>query len=339
MRRSRVQMIALAMAVVVVLMCGCSASQTASPPAAPDYTDADNWMFAPTSVDHPVDVFYLYPTVSQASPGGSIYSSVEDPEVRKAAAYIYQVQGTAFADDANMFVPYYRQLVDLSSLGTSTTQLDDLETAVPEADVTAAFDYYVTHLNGGRPFIIAGHSQGAAMTKSLLTGYLKDHPDVYARMIAAYAIGDSITEELLASNPQLTFAEGPDDTGVVASWNTESPGVTVANPLVRPGAIAINPITWTRGEELAPASESLGSWMPDASGTFGKVMDYASAQVDLQRGVVVAAEPAVAPDTGSSPWPKGVLHSFDIPFYYFNLRQNAKDRTDAFLRTWTQAPT
>ena len=42
-------------------------------------------------------------------------------------------------------------------------------------------------------------------------------------MIAAYAIGFSITTDDLAANPSLRFAEGADDTGVIVSWNTEGP--------------------------------------------------------------------------------------------------------------------
>ena len=32
---------------------------------------------------------------------------------------------------------------------------------IPKADVFAAFDYYIKHYNNGRPFILAGHSQGS----------------------------------------------------------------------------------------------------------------------------------------------------------------------------------
>jgi len=298
----------------------------------PDYADPDNWLAQASSIDFATDVFYLFPTTYAMTAGGSSYAPIDDSQMRKGARYVYDVQATAMAGDANMFAPFYRQVDANAVMGQPTYELQDAAfAAVPTVDVTAAFDYYITHLNGGRPFILYGHSQGAVMTRNLLSGYLKDHPDVYARMIAAYPIGFAITEDYLAANPHLRFAEGAADTGVVISWNTEAPGVTVPNPLVRPGAISINPITWTRGEELAPASASLGSWLPDASGKFVKVMDYASAQVDLKRGVVVASEPAVVPDVGSGMWPDGVLHSFDIPFYYFNLRQNAKDRAEAFL--------
>jgi hypothetical protein len=42
-------------------------------------------------------------------------------------------------------------------------------------------------------------------------------------MIAAYVVGLSTTLDYLHWNPHLMFAEGPDDTGVLASWKTEPP--------------------------------------------------------------------------------------------------------------------
>ena len=88
---------------------------------------------------------------------------------------------------------------------------------------------------------------------------MKENPKVCDRMIAAYVIGYSITPGYLAQNPHLKFAEGPDDTGVIISYNTEAPNVVGNNPVVLPGAMAINPISWTREESLAKAEENLGS--------------------------------------------------------------------------------
>ena len=54
---------------------------------------------------------------------------------------------------------------------------------------------------------------------------MKDHPEVYSRMIAAYVIGNPVTQASLDNNPHLKFATGPDDTGVIISYNTEAPNV------------------------------------------------------------------------------------------------------------------
>lgn len=159
-------------------------------------------------------------------------------------------------------------------------------------------------------------------------------------MIAAYVIGYSVTNAYLAENPHLKFAEGPDDTGVIISYNTEAPDVVPGtNPVVLPGALAINPITWTRGETLAPASANLGSILLnpdgsvilDAQGNFVKYMNYADARVDAAKGVLIcstADEDYLAP--GNATFGRGVYHSFDYPFYYYNIRENAANRVARF---------
>lgn len=58
----------------------------------------------------------------------------------------------------------------------------------------------------GRPFIIAGHSQGSAILRFVLKDYFKTHPDRYERMVAAYVIGYSITKDDLEANPHMKFA-------------------------------------------------------------------------------------------------------------------------------------
>jgi hypothetical protein len=202
-------------------------------------------------------------------------------------------------------------------------------------DATAAFDYYIRHYNNGRPFILLGHSQGSDVLSNLLAGYLKDNPAIYSRMIAAYIIGFPITPAYLAQNPHLKFAEGPDDTGVIISYDTEAPDVIAANNPVLSGMIGlvINPITWTRDETVATTAQGLGSFMPDpTTGQLVAVPQYADARVDIANGVLIcstADEAALYPFDASLGW--GVYHNFDIPFYYFNLRANAANRVSKYF--------
>ena len=232
-----------------------------------------------------------------------------------------------------IYAPYYRQADAVYTLTLPTLEERNAVIAgIPTLDAMAAFDYYIKHFNNGRPFILAGHSQGSAVLMNILAIYMKDHQDVYERMIAAYVIGDSVTENYLAENPHLKFATGAEDTGVIISYNTQSPNVAEGdNPLVVEGAVAINPITWSRDETPAGTEEGLGSFMP-VGGVFSKVPQYADATLDLDKGVVICAtadedglhalNPALAP---------GIYHSFDYLFYYFNLRANAADRVAAYF--------
>ena len=213
---------------------------------------------------------------------------------------------------------------------------DALVAGIPTLDAVAAFDYYIKHFNHGRPFILAGHSQGSNVLINLLTGYLKDHPDVYQRMIAAYVIGYPVTAQIIEDNPHLKFAEGPDDTGVIISYNTQASDVDPADNPVLSGLVGlvINPITWTRSETLANTTEGLGSIMPDpVTLVFEPVNQYADAQVDIANGVLICttADEDGLYELTQHGFPRGVYHSFDYPFYYYNLRANAQNRVNKYL--------
>ena len=168
----------------------------------------------------------------------------------------------------------------------------------PGVDVTAAFKYYLRHYNKGRPFILAGHSQGSAALRYLLASYLKEHPCVYRRMVAAYIVGQSITPSYLRQNPHVNYARGAGDTGVVISWNTEAPQFAALNPVLLKGGIAMNPITWTRAGTRATARQNPGSIELDLTtgmplrtkqGRILRVKGLADARVDRKKGVVVCA--------------------------------------------------
>lgn len=310
---------------VIALCFGITLVAQAAESQATDYSKPEHWLSVPVVADKKVDVFYLYPTAwKQISPNEPNICSIDNPTMLVGAKLAYARQATAFESVGNMYAPYYRQL------DMSPDNREQLIAGIPTQDAVAAFDYYIKHYNHGRPFILAGHSQGSDVLHNLLSSYMRDNPKVYARMVAAYVIGYSVTGPYLAANPHLKFAAGPDDTGVIISYNTEAPDVVPGTNIVTlPGGIAINPITWTRDETLVPASENLGSRMPSKEG-FVTLKNYADARVDKAKGVVICS--TVNENELSSPsFARGVYHSFDYLFYYYNLRQNAANRVEHFL--------
>lgn len=303
---------------------------------ATDYSKAAHWLSIPAPV-MAVDVFYLYPTcwqkVDSTAPN---ICNIDNPSMLAGALPVFERQATAFETFANVYAPYYRQADAGYTLGLSEDEREKVIGGIPTLDAVAAFDYYIQHYNQGRPFILAGHSQGSNVMIHLLSGYMKDNPDVYQRMIAAYVIGYPVTSTYLANNPHLKFAEGPDDTGVIISYNTQAPSVVPPNnPVVSDIlGLVINPITWTRTESVATISEGLGSIMPDSvTLKFQPVPQYADARVDINKGVLICT---TADSTDLFKFTKafgmGVYHSFDYPFYFFNIRENAQNRANKFLR-------
>ena len=160
-------------------------------------------------------------------------------------------------------------------------------------------------------------------------------------MVAAYVIGYGVTHSFLKRNRQLRFATGAHDTGVIVSWNTEAPGLTIKNPVVNPGSIAINPITWTRSPRRATAAQSMGSFLPNAAGRFVKVSHYADARVDKALGaLIVCSTCSVSLYAPGKPggFPRGIFHTHDYPFYYYNIRNNAAERIRRYLAAPSAQP-
>ena len=302
-----------------------------------DYSLEKHWLKIPTKTDKEVDIFYLYPTAWQKTKDDDIISKIDNPSMLKWAKLAFDRQATAFETVWNIYAPYYRQVDAKSTLPMPLDEQQKILTGIPTKDVIAAFDYYIKNYNNGRPFILASHSQWSNIMIYLLGEYMKENPEVYKKMIAAYVIWYSVTPQYLESNPHLKFAEGPDDTGVIISYNTEAPTIPWKNPVVLSWALVINPISWTREEILAPASQNLWSvalnkdWtaLRDASWQIIAVKNYADAKVDKTKGVLITS----TLDQSKLvlwfwPW---VFHSYDYPLYFFNIRENAQNRVNKFL--------
>ena len=320
--------------VVMALLFSLTFTAYANTEAATNYANPEHWLALPASPDKPVDVFYLYPTVFQkVNKNEPNICNIDNPVMVKYSQLALAFQASAFDPVGNIYAPYYRQADAAYTLGLPLAEQHKVVGGIPTTDASAAFDHYINNFNNGRPFILAGHSQGSNVLLYLLSDYMKKHPEVYRRMIAAYVIGYSITPEYLAKNPHLKFAKGAKDTGVIISYNTEAPQVAGKNPVVLPGAMAINPITWTRGEKTATAAESLGSVDMDENGKLITLKKYADARVDKAKGVLICSTVDVDKlSPGNQVFPKGVYHRYDYPFYYYNLRENAAVRTNRFLQ-------
>ena len=308
-----------------------------------DYSNKDNWYQIP-QITKDVDTFYVYATeyiLGSFEEGAPDFATIDNVEMREGVKVEYRDHASAFAEATNVFLPYYRQsgLKYAGEIFNKTGSADGAFMGMPIGDITAALDYYFENCNGGRPFIIAGHSQGSAMVLMLLRTYFKDHPEYYARMLAAYTIGYSVTKNYLAANPHLKFATGETDTGVIIAFNTEGPKnveLKAHNVVVLPETMSINPLNWKLDETYAPASMNLGSIILDEKTGEPSIGDVgADAQIDLDRGVVVthAQVPAVDEYTAKVSaeffGPDG-RHAYDYMYYFNNIKANVAKRIAAY---------
>ena len=303
-----------------------------------DYSKKASWYRLP-EITKDVDTFYIYSTMyMSANEGDPDYATLDNAEVLEGIGIEHAIKSSVFEESTNLFIPYYRQ-ASMMHAGLTWKRTGSIEEAVrgmPYGDITAALDYYFEHCNDGRPFVIAGHSQGSAILRLVLKGYFKAHPEYYQRMVAAYAIGYSITKEDLAANPQMRFAAGESDTGVIISWHAEGPKnveVNAPNPAMLPNGVAINPLNWKRDETYAPADMNLGSIVMDVNTGATDIRDIGGdAQVCLARGTVVTHADAVPNEMTELAGPQS-YHQDDYAIFYNNIKANVARRVAAYLNS------
>ena len=306
-----------------------------------DYSIKENWMNIP-EITKEADTIYLYPTsFIDPSPDAPSIATIDNEAMRAMAKFMYDRQAAAFMESTNVFAPYYRQS-NLSILtGKSSDELLEIQSSEQKTDVFGALDHYFEHYNEGRPFILAGHSQGSVMCILVLCEYMAMHPEYYDRMIAAYVLGFGVTQDELDKYPHLKFAQGEDDTGVIISWNTEGPeNRGKKSILVPPRSLAINPINWKRNDTYAPVEENLGSriYNMETGEYIVTKPGVADAQVDTERASVICT---TLPDyyvtseglSGlENPFGPASLHGMDYDAYFYNLVANVRARVEKYTQ-------
>lgn len=361
-----------------------------APAAVPtDYSQTQNWLARPTG-SQPVDVFFVYPTTySYDSKSQPPLTSTWSPGWNQSLAHAYidpvikwQVEskiGVFAKAGTNVYIPYYQQSSGLDVLNSvlwqNTPQLAGIANQalqVAYTDVSNAFDYYMAHYNKAangqpRPFILAGHSQGANMLLYLLENKFGD-PALRKLLVAAYVIGWSVTSDDMNSFPNSLALVGicrdKAQTGCIVTYNSQqSPGDWSLVPasswgkmeLVRKNAYSVNPLTWVATDPGAiestatPATANLGAVFykgslpgadpaifqpqPDGSYTY-EVNHYIGAQSN--NGALVI-DPAALPAPANyqnffAPYNTlpGWYHGYDYTFFYRNIEQNVIDRIKAY---------
>ena len=302
-----------------------------------DYSQESSWYKIP-EITKEFDTFYIYSTMYMgANEGDADYATLDNAEVLGSIWIEHAIKSSVFEESTNLFIPYYRQssMKHAAEVFQKDGNIDAALAGIPYTDITAALDYYFENYNEGRPFVIAGHSQGSAILRLVLKKYFKEHPEYYKRMVAAYAIGYSITKDDLEANPHMKFATGETDTGVIISWHAEGPknveaNAPIPNVIIAKNGIAINPLNWKLDETYASASENLGSIVGDEKTGKTEIRDInGDAQVCLARGTVVTNAKAVPNEMTDLAGPQ-CYHQDDYAIFYNNIKDNVAKRIAAY---------
>jgi len=312
---------------LIALLCnGCvahnydSLNQGEAILSAPDYSQDSSWVSKPGVCDKPVDVFYVYPTIygGQSPPN----MDINDRDLRLDAQHLVDVQASAYSESANIFAPYYRQM-SFAELNPEEDMFQNKYLRIGYEDVSRAFEYYLKHFNNGRPFILAGHSQGSMVLIILMREHFKKS-NLQEQLVAAYLIGYSVTSQDFKDYPWMKPATQAADIGVIISYNTQAPGTT-GSPVLLPRAYCINPLNWVIDETPADKSLNLGAvFFSDTNSSIEReVANYTGACVDKETGALVTTPPD---EFDIGPFPQGVYHKYDYAFWYRNIEENVSTR-------------
>ncbi|MDN0066471.1 DUF3089 domain-containing protein [Bacteroides gallinaceum] len=304
--------------IACLLLALVSCEKDSSAPASDtiDYSDNRCWFEnKQDATGKDVDLFYVVPTciwdytdsLGQTRHHMDIFSA----EQRALTDPSIQLAKSVLADSCNFFSPYYRQ-ISMDSWLTLDTALIEERFKLAYQDVADAFHYYMEHDNQGKPFILAGHSQGAKAIIELLKREMT--PDISRKLIATYAIGYTVTPEELAGYSTLRPAQDSIDTGVLIGFNSVTRPDAVS-PLFRDNVVCINPANWRT--DATPATSYQG---------------FTVAQDTTIHTLIVTGineEQYFIPSVAAL-LPKGNLHVQEFNLYNEDLRKNVLQRIRAF---------
>ena len=292
-----------------------------------DYSDPASWAYYELGEDKDVDVFLICPTVDTRSETNSF--DLND-KLKAQFVYALDLEKGIYDETGRLFSPYYRQM------SMNAYKLSEEERAqareIARKDVSAAFRWYLDHENSGRPLILAGFSQGAEMCLELLKEYYggdgAEARSLRGNLITVYAIGWSVTEEMLEAYPQIVPAKGEMDVGTVVCFDCED-GTLTGSLVIPEGtkALSINPLNWKTDGTAA-----------DKSLNAGAVMSIGAEPIPALCGAYIGPRgELVVTDISAADYPnpidifsEGSYHVYDYMFYFMNLKQNVADRTAAF---------
>jgi len=323
MKRIR-RIVVLLLALTLLLPVFAAAGEDA---AGPDYGDGESWAYFALGEDTGVDVFLICPTVDTRSETNSFDLN---EKLKGRFVNALDMEKGIYREAGRMYSPYYRQM------SMNAYKLPEEERAkameVAFGDVSAAFRWYLDHENGGRGIVLAGFSQGAQMCLELLkTYYGGDAPEAVSlreNLVAVYAIGWSVTEEMAAAYPQIVPAKGETDTGSVICFDCEDGSLT--DTLVIPAgtkALSINPLNWRTDGTPADRSRNTGAVMATGADPIPALCGaYIGPRGEL---VVTDVSPADYPPAIDI-FPEGAYHVYDYLFFFTNLKENVAARVNAW---------
>ncbi len=298
-----------------------------------DYSDPANWCYMGKGEDQPAEVFMIPATVYNI-PEGNV--ALNNDTIRKEQAIINRMAGMT-SDSCVIYAPAYRQKTMLAYVSDSEQEYTDYA----YKDISDAFGYYLDNLHKeGRPIVLFGFSQGAEMAMYLMEEYfngdIEESEKLRDSLVACYVIGYGVEKNFYDTHKNLHPAQEAADTGVIISFDAETPDVH-DSITVRAGEeyAAINPLNWKTDSTRAEASENLGAVLVNAKGEIKfEQAEFCGAYLDdTPRHALKVDDLNYADYENKIAFlPVGSYHGYDITFFYRNIQENVTNRVNTWLK-------
>ena len=291
--------------------------------------------------ERPADVFFIHPTTYLASTISNARYDEPGATRKRLEQGVLRFQVSTFNGCCRIYAPRYRQAALGSFLKAKDVAAPTAAYELAYEDVEHAFDYYVTHENHGRPFLLASHSQGSLHAMRLLQERIAARP-LQKQLVAAYIVGYYLPWDIeRAGVPVCGTAHA---TGCFVDWNTAATSTADDarrasrliwldgryQPFASRRPVCVNPLTWIADGDAPPALNlgALPAVLPGQA-LRAPVPNLTGARCD--EGLLRV----------SIPWSErggfanlltllGSYHVFDYNLFYLNIRANAAERIAAY---------
>lgn len=307
-------------------------------PQKPNYSNEKNWAALPWKADNAddvpsekfsnnqdnaiVDVFFVHPTTINKAYGKWNADVLDDKLNKKVDNLPIKHQASVFNGSARVFAPRYRQ-ANYEAFMTLGTENSNKALALAYSDVKAAFLYYLENWNEGRPFIIAGHSQGTFHNIHLVEEVI-DTTALLNQMVAAYLVGMPVkANDFENCKP----CQQEDDINCFISWNTmKKKSYPKFYDEYYKGAVCHNPLSWETNEYYC-SEEYHDGMVPKEFKKFYKNKHGAR----VHKGVLwvdAVKIPGIPFTRFVKNW-----HIGDYNLFYGNVRENVETRVSQFIKS------
>ena len=269
--------------------------------------------------DSTLDVFFVHPTSHTSRDDSAWNADLTNTSLNAKTDFSSILYQASAFNEFRVFAPRYRQAHVRSYYTTDTAARRALQFAYQ--DVRAAFQYYLENENNGRPLIIASHSQGATHAQTLLKEFF-DEKEAAKQLVVAYIIGMYIPENYFT---YLKPCSDADDTGCFVGWRTYKKGYEPSFITKEKGTgLVTNPLTWKTTGEYASYSLNKGG----VTTNFNQVRKGVS-DAQIHNGILWINRPRIP---GSIFLKMKNFHVGDINLFYINIRENLRERVNAYRR-------